>query len=66
MRTLTWNQVEAWRLAQHGLAPRLKHGAFIEVAARLFGIHAQVMSAAGFGLAARMDGLTPESVQSTL
>lgn len=66
MRTLTWNQINAWRLAQHGLAPRLKDEQFIEVTSRLYGIHAQVMSAAELALAARTDGLAPESVQSAL
>ena len=56
----------AWRLAQHGLAPRLKRGAFVEVTARLFGIHAQVMSAAELALGARTDGLTPQDVQAAL
>ena len=45
MKSLTWNQVNAWRLAQHGLDPRLKRESFVEVTSRLYGIHAQVMSA---------------------
>lgn len=66
MKSLTWNQVNAWRLAQHGLAPRLKHEAFVEVTSRLYGIHAQVMSAAELALGVRTDGLTPQTVQSAL
>jgi hypothetical protein len=66
MKSLTWNQVNAWRLAQHGLAPRLNREQFIEVTARLYGIHAQVMSAAELGLGARTDGLTPQDVQAAL
>lgn len=66
MQSLTWNQVNGWRLAQHGLAPRLKSTQFIEMTSRLFGIHAQVMSAAELGLGARTDGLTPQDVQSAL
>ncbi len=66
MKSLTWNQVNGWRLAQHGLAPRLKSQQFIGLTSRLFGIHAQVMSAAELGLGARTDGLTPQAVQSAL
>lgn len=66
MQSLTWNQVHAWRLTQHGLAPRLKHEAIVELTSRLYGIHAQVMSAAELVLAARADGLTSQAVQSAL
>src|SRR5690606_6590085 len=66
MKSLTWNQVNAWRLAQHGLAPRLTHEALVEVPSRLYGIHAQVMSAAELALGARMEGLTPQAVRSAL
>jgi hypothetical protein len=66
MKSLTWNQVTAWRLAQHGLAPRLKREQFVEVTSRLYGIHAQVMSAAELALGARTDGLKPQDVQAAL
>lgn len=66
MKSLTWNQVNAWRLAQHGLSPRLPRGEFIEAASRVYGIHAQVMSAAELALWARVDGLTPADVQAAL
>lgn len=66
MKSLTWNQVSAWRLAQHGLAPRLKGPALVEMTSRLYGIHAQVMSAAEMALGARIEGLTPPDVQSAL
>ena len=66
MRSLTWNQVSAWRLAQHGLSPRLGREAFVAVASHLCGIHAQVMSAAELGLGARTDGLRPQDVQAAL
>lgn len=66
MKSLTWNQVNAWRLAQHGLAPRMNRQAFVEVTSRLYGIHAQVMSAAELALGARTDGLTPQDVQTAL
>jgi len=66
MKSLTWNQVNAWRLAQHGLSPRLKSESFVEVASRLYGIHAQVMSAAELALGARTEGITPQDVQAAL
>ncbi|MBZ0299100.1 MAG: winged helix DNA-binding domain-containing protein, partial [Anaerolineae bacterium] len=66
MKSLTWNQVNAWRLAQHGLAPRLKPEALVEVTSHLYGIHAQVMSAAELALGARMESLRPQDVQAAL
>ena len=66
MKSLTWNQVNAWRLAQHSLSPRSDRGAFVKVASHLYGIHAQVMSAAELALGTRTDGLTPQDVQTAL
>ncbi|MCB9454069.1 MAG: winged helix DNA-binding domain-containing protein, partial [Anaerolineaceae bacterium] len=67
MKSLTWNQVNAWRLAQHGLASKVKREDFIKMTSRLFGIHAQVMSAAELGLGGvRVDGLMPGDVQAAL
>ena len=42
-----WDQVNAWRLAQHGLAPRV---GFMEAVLRMIGVQAQVMSAAELAL----------------
>lgn len=66
MVSLTWNQVNAWRLARHGLAPRMSQDALVEMTSRLYGIHAQVMSAAELALGARIEGLAPADVQSAL
>ena len=66
MKSLTWNQVNAWRLSQHGLAPRLNRDDIVEVTSRLYGIHAQVMSAAELALAARTNRLSPQDVQAAL
>ena len=63
MKTLTWDQVAAWRLAQHGLAPRVT---FTEAVRRMIGVQAQVMSAAELALWARVDGLRPADVQAAL
>lgn len=66
MKSLTWNQVNAWRLAQHSLSPRLKREDFVAVVSRLYGIHAQVMSAAELALGTRTNGLHPQDVQAAL
>ena len=66
MKSLTWNQVNAWRLAQHSLSPRSKREDVVSIASHLFGIHAQVMSAAELALGARTDGLAPEDVPVAL
>jgi len=64
--SLTWNRVNAWRLSQHCLSPRLTRHNFTLAVARTGGIQAQVMSAAELALGARADGLTPQDVQSAL
>ncbi|MCI0730593.1 MAG: winged helix DNA-binding domain-containing protein [Chloroflexi bacterium] len=66
MKSLKWPQVNAWRLSQHGLAPRLKRQDFVEAVTRTGGIQAQVMSAAELALWARVEGLSPEDVRSAL
>src|SRR5689334_10966867 len=64
--SLTWAQVNTWRLAQHSLAPRLAEGQLVEAVSRTGGIQAQVMSAAELAIGARADGVTPQAVQSAL
>jgi hypothetical protein len=65
--SLTWPQVNAWRLARHRLSPRVASSRrFERIAADVCGIHAQMMSAAELQLAARVDGLTPRRVQDAL
>src|SRR3954470_21677481 len=66
MRSLTWDQVNSWRLSQHCLAPRLERHNLVEVAMRTCGIQVQVMSAAELALGVRIEGLTPQDVQSAL
>ena len=51
---LTWSQVHAWRLAQHGLAPRLSRQDFLQAVSCTGGIQAQVLSAAELALWARV------------
>lgn len=66
MKSLKWLQVNAWRLSQHYLSPRLKRQDFVEAVTRTGGIQAQVMSAAELALWARVDGLTREDIQTAL
>ncbi len=66
MKSLKWRQVNAWRMSQHCLSPRLKPQDFVEAVTRTGGIQAQVMSAAEMALGARVDGLSPQDVQSAL
>jgi hypothetical protein len=66
MKSLTWDQVNAWRLAQHGLSPRLKRQDWVEAVRRPGGIQAQVMSAAELAVFTRVEGLSPEAIRSAL
>lgn len=63
---LTWSQVHAWHLAQHGLAPRIRSGDAVQAATRACGIQAQVMSAAELAIATRVEGIHPSDVASAL
>ena len=65
-KSLTWDQVNAWRLSQHCLTQRLGPPDFIQAVTRTGGIQAQVMSAAEMAIGARVDGLSPKDVQSVL
>src|SRR5579862_7383732 len=66
MRTLTWSQVHAWRLAQHGLSPRLSSQDFVQAVTRTGGIQAQVMSAAELAICTRVEGFSAHDVKSAL
>lgn len=66
VKSLKWDQVNAWRLSQHCLSPRLERRDFVEVAIRTGGLQAQVMSAAQLALWARADGLAREDIQTAL
>jgi len=61
-----WSQVHAWRMAQHGLAPRFPSPDFLQAVIRTGGIQAQVMSAAELALCTRVEGLSPHDVRSAL
>ncbi|HEV8190214.1 MAG TPA: winged helix DNA-binding domain-containing protein [Ktedonobacterales bacterium] len=66
MRSLTWRQVHAWRLAQHGLSPRLGQDGLIAAVTRTSGIQAQVMSAAALAICSRVDRPAPDEVKIAL
>lgn len=66
MATLTWNQVNAWRLGQHHLLEPTTPANMLDVVERLGGAHAQMMSAAELSLAARIHDLSPTAVQTAL
>ncbi len=66
MIALKWYQVHAWRLSQHGLAPRFSSQDVVETVTRTGGIQAQVMSAAELALCTRVEGCSPHNVQSAL
>ncbi len=58
MESLTWENVRAWRLERQGLAERAPRKRMLEVAGRICGLHAQVLSSAELTLWARVDGIT--------
>ena len=64
--SLKWEQVNAWRLSQQGLSHRLQRGELVQAVRQTIGIHAQLMSAAEMSIGARMDGISPQDVQSAL
>src|SRR5918996_6073590 len=63
---LTWPQALAWRMWRHHLTERAPREDMLEVAARIGGLHAQVMSSAELTLHARVEGLEREAVQQAL
>src|SRR3712207_6084562 len=63
---LTWDQVAAWRSHKQQLHERAPASEMLEVADRLCGVHAQVMSSAELTLWARVDDLEPDAVARAL
>jgi len=64
--SLTWEQINAWRMKRQYLAGRAERKQRLEVVSRLTGLHAQLMSAAGLALHARVEGLQPDDVEEDL
>jgi hypothetical protein len=63
---LSWPQVLAWRMRRHHLIERAPRGRMLDVAARIGGLHAQVMSSAELTLHARVEGLERDAVAAAL
>ena len=66
MRTLSWQQVYARRLAASRLDERAPHDELLEVARATLGAHAQLMTGAELALSARVDGVTRDEVRELL
>lgn len=62
---VSWSAAGAWRFAAHGLAERSGEDV-ADVARRLCGLHAQVMSSAELTAWARVEGLSREAVGDAL
>ena len=56
----------AWRAARHHLDERVPAKAMLEVAGRVAGLHAQVLSSAELTLSARVEDLEPDAVRRAL
>ncbi len=56
--SLTWENVRAWRLERQCLAERVPASKMLDVAGRICGLHAQVMSSAELTLWARVEGIS--------
>ena len=63
---LTWPKVMAWRLRRQHLDDRAKPKQALDVAARVCGLHAQLMASAELALAARIDKLPADVVSRAL
>src|SRR5262249_50613797 len=66
MLKLKWSQAAAWRVHRHHIDKRANPGAMLEVARRLCGLHAQVMSSAELTVWARVHDLDRKAVQRAL
>lgn len=66
MRSATWANVRARRLARCGLAERAAAGRLVAIAGDLGGVQAQVQASAELQLAARVGGIVRADVQDAL
>src|SRR5690349_7457011 len=66
MLKVTWSQPAAWRVRRHYLDRRASSSDMLEVARRLCGLHAQVLSSAELTSWARIEGLERGAVQRAL
>jgi uncharacterized protein YcaQ len=63
---LSWESVCAWRMQRQGLVRRAAPDAWLDVAGRVCGLHAQVQRSAELTLWARVDDLDPGTVATAL
>lgn len=66
MLKLTWRKAVAWRVQRHYLDQRAPVGSLLEVASRLCGLHAQLMSSAELMAWARVESLKRDGVRRAL
>jgi hypothetical protein len=66
MRTITWAQASAWRLARSHLSDPARLDDPARISADILGVHAQVMSAALLSIGIRGVALTAEDVRAAL
>jgi hypothetical protein len=66
VRSATWDEVRARRLARSSLAGRSGAERLVQVASDLGGVHAQVQASAELQLAARVDGIAQGDVREAL
>ena len=66
VRTLTWDQVRARRLARSHLLTPAPRERLVEVVGQVCGIQAQMMGAAELAVGARVTGVTQQDVREAL
>jgi hypothetical protein len=66
MRSLTWSQVHARRLARNHLAQRAPAEALVDVLRDVCGVQAQIQAAAELALATRVEGIVRADVRTAL
>ncbi|MEO8288511.1 MAG: winged helix DNA-binding domain-containing protein [Chloroflexota bacterium] len=66
MRSLTWQNVWAERLARHSLLDRTPAEGLVDLVGAVCGIHAQVMIAAELSIGIQVDDVTRRDVQAAL
>jgi hypothetical protein len=66
VRSATWDEVRARRLARSSLADRSGAERLVQLVGELGGVHAQVQASAELQLAARVDGIAQSDVREAL
>src|SRR5579871_2748412 len=66
MLKVTWARAAAWRMWRHHLVERAPAGSMLQVAGRVCGLHAQVLSSAELTAWARVENLHRDAVRRAL